>query len=197
MNLPNKITLFRVLMIPVVMVIGELKFLQETFMFNTNFLTTGNFILLILFLICAFSDFLDGFIARKQNIVTNFGKFADPLADKIVVLALYIILLEQANALKGWMVTLIFAREFIVTGFRVIAASKNINIAAGWLGKIKTNLQFASIALLLLFGMMSNNDTMGNVINIVVILVLYATILMTIISGTEYIIKNKQVLKDE
>lgn len=191
MNLPNKITLFRVLMIPVVMVIGELNILQQTFMFGTTFLTIGNFILLILFLICAFSDFLDGYIARKQNIVTNFGKFADPLADKIVVLALYIILLNQANQLKGWMVTLVFAREFIVTGFRVIAASKNINIAAGWLGKIKTNLQFVSIAILLVFGLMDNN-----IVNIIILVILYATILMTIISGTEYIIKNKQVLKD-
>ena len=192
MNLPNKITLFRVLMIPVVMVIGEISSLQQAFMFGTNFLTTGNFILLILFLICAFSDFLDGYIARKQNIVTNFGKFADPLADKIVVLALYMILVSQANALKGWMITIIFAREFIVTGFRVIAASKNINIAAGWLGKIKTNLQFASIALLLVIGLLDNP-----IANIIVLVVLYATILMTIISGTEYIIKNKQVLKDE
>ena len=192
MNLPNKITLFRVLMIPVVMVIGEIDALQETFMFGTNFLTTGNFILLILFLICAFSDFLDGYIARKQNIVTNFGKFADPLADKIVVLALYMILVSQANKLEGWMITLIFAREFIVTGFRVIAASKNINIAAGWLGKIKTNLQFASIALLLVFGLLDDPIT-----DIIVQVVLYATILMTIISGIEYIIKNRQVLKDE
>lgn len=192
MNLPNKITLFRVLMIPIVMIIGELSFLQEQFMFGTNFLTVGNFILLIVFLICAFSDFLDGYIARKQNIVTNFGKFADPLADKIVVLALYIILLEQANALAGWMVTLIFAREFIVTGFRVIAASQNINIAAGWLGKIKTNLQFFSIALLLLFGLMDNQ-----VSKIIILVVLYATILMTIVSGVEYIAKNKKVLLDE
>lgn len=192
MNLPNKITLFRVLMIPVVMVIGELYFLQEKFMFGTNFLTVGNFILLILFIICAFSDFLDGYIARKNNIVTNFGKFADPLADKILVLALFVILLEQNNALKGWMVTLIFAREFIVTGFRVIAASKSINIAAGWLGKIKTNLQFFSVIILLLFGFM-NND----IIQIIIQVMLYATILMTIISGTEYIIKNKTVLTSE
>lgn len=192
MNLPNKITLFRVLMIPVVMVVGELYFLQEKYMFGTDFLTVGNFILLILFIICAFSDFLDGYIARKNNIVTNFGKFADPLADKILVLALFIILLEQNNALKGWMVTLIFAREFIVTGFRVIAASKNINIAAGWLGKIKTNLQFFSVIILLLFGFM-NND----IIQIIIQVILYATILMTIISGTEYIIKNKQVLTNE
>ena len=177
MNLPNKITLFRVLMIPVVMVIGELYFLQEKFMFGTNFLTVGNFILLILFIICAFSDFLDGYIARKNNIVTNFGKFADPLADKILVLALFVILLEQNNALKGWMVTLIFAREFIVTGFRVIAASKSINIAAGWLGKIKTNLQFFSVIILLLFGFM-NND----IIQIIIQVMLYATILMTIIT---------------
>jgi CDP-diacylglycerol--glycerol-3-phosphate 3-phosphatidyltransferase len=179
-------------MIPVVIVIGELYFLQEKFMFGTNFLTVGNFILLILFIICAFSDFLDGYIARKNNIVTNFGKFADPLADKILVLALFVILLEQNNALKGWMVTLIFAREFIVTGFRVIAASKNINIAAGWLGKIKTNLQFFSVIILLLFGFM-NND----IIQIIIQVILYATILMTIISGTEYIIKNKKVLTNE
>ena len=192
MNLPNKITLFRVLMIPVVIIIGELYFLQEKFMFGTNFLTVGNFILLILFIICAFSDFLDGYIARKNNIVTNFGKFADPLADKILVLALFVILLEQNNALKGWMVTLIFAREFIVTGFRVIAASKNINIAAGWLGKIKTNLQFFSVIILLLFGFMNNS-----IIQILIQVVLYAVILMTIISGTEYIIKNKKVLTSE
>ena len=192
MNLPNKITLFRVLMIPVVMVVGELYFLQEKYMFGTDFLTVGNFILLILFIICAFSDFLDGYIARKNNIVTNFGKFADPLADKILVLALFVILLEQNNVLKGWMVTLIFAREFIVTGFRVIAASKNINIAAGWLGKIKTNLQFFSVIILLLFGFM-NND----IIQIIIQVILYATILMTIISGTEYIIKNKKVLTNE
>ena len=192
MNLPNKITLFRVLMIPVVMVVGELYFLQEKYMFGTDFLTVGNFILLILFIICAFSDFLDGYIARKNNIVTNFGKFADPLADKILVLALFIILLEQNNALKGWMVTLIFAREFIVTGFRVIAASKNINIAAGWLGKIKTNLQFFSVIILLLFGFMKND-----IIQIIIQVILYATILMTIISGTEYIIKNKKVLTNE
>ena len=192
MNLPNKITLFRVLMIPAVMVIGELYILQEKYMFGTNFLTVGNFILLVIFIICAISDFLDGYIARKQKIVTTFGKFADPLADKILVLALFVILLEQNNALKGWMVTLIFAREFIVTGFRVIAASKSINIAAGWLGKIKTNLQFFSVILLLLFGFM-NND----IIQIIIQVILYATILMTIISGTEYIIKNKTVLTSE
>lgn len=188
MNLPNKITLFRVLMIPVIMVIGELYILQEKYMFGTNFLTVGNFILLVIFIICAISDFLDGYIARKQKIVTTFGKFADPLADKLIVLALFVILIEQNNALRGWMVTLIFAREFIVTGFRVIAASKNINIAAGILGKIKTNLQFFSVIILLLFGTMDNN-----IIQIVIMVALYATILMTIISGTEYIIKNKKV----
>jgi phosphatidylglycerophosphate synthase len=86
----------------------------------------------------------------------------------------------------------IIAREFIVTGFRVIAASKNINIAAGWLGKIKTNLQFFSVIILLLFGFMNNS-----IIQILIQVVLYAVILMTIISGTEYIIKNKKVLTNE
>ena len=124
MNLPNKITLFRVFLIPIIMVIAEINALQQ----DTFFLgmTLGNFIMLIIFLIGTFSDFLDGYIARKQHIVTDFGKFADPLADKILVLALMVILLEQKTLLPGYAVTIILAREFIVTGFRILAASKNV-----------------------------------------------------------------------
>ena len=116
MNLPNKITLFRVFLIPIIMVIAEIDSLQTQFI---GTLTLGNFIMLIIFLIGTFSDFLDGYIARKQHIVTDFGKFADPLADKILVLALMIILLEQKTLLPGYAVTLILAREFIVTGFGI------------------------------------------------------------------------------
>ena len=170
MNLPNKITLFRVFLIPIIMIIAEIDGLQNEPFFLS--MTLGNFIMLIIFLIGTFSDFLDGYIARKQNIVTDFGKFADPLADKILVLALMVILLEQKTLLPGYAVTIILAREFIVTGFRILAASKNVVIAAGWLGKIKTNLQF-------------------------IMVVVYATVLMTIISGAEYIIKNIHVFKSE
>lgn len=188
MNLPNKITLFRILLIPVIIVIGEISALQQqSFIFEG--LTLGNFILLILFIICVLSDFLDGYLARKYNLITDFGKFADPLADKMVVLALMIILLEQGMALNAWMVTVILAREFIVTGFRVIAASKNIVIAAGWLGKIKTNLQFLMVIMLLITGLMQNN-----VIAIINLVIIYATVFMTILSGITYIVKNKQVI---
>lgn len=192
MNLPNKITLFRVFLIPIIMVIAEINALQQ----DTFFLgmTLGNFIMLIIFLIGTFSDFLDGYIARKQHIVTDFGKFADPLADKILVLALMVILLEQKTLLPGYAVTIILAREFIVTGFRILAASKNVVIAAGWLGKIKTNLQFFMVILILINGPVK--PTLG-VFEYIILVVVYATVLMTIISGAEYIIKNIHVFKSE
>ena len=192
MNLPNKITLFRVFLIPIIMVIAEINALQQ----DTFFLgmTLGNFIMLIIFLIGTFSDFLDGYIARKQHIVTDFGKFADPLADKILVLALMVILLEQKTLLPGYAVTIILAREFIVTGFRILAASKNVVIAAGWLGKIKTNLQFFMVILILING--PAKPTLG-VFEYIILVVVYATVLMTIISGAEYIIKNIHVFKSE
>ena len=150
--------------------------------------------MLIIFLIGTFSDFLDGYIARKQHIVTDFGKFADPLADKILVLALMVILLEQKTLLPGYAVTIILAREFIVTGFRILAASKNVVIAAGWLGKIKTNLQFFMVILILING--PAKPTLG-VFEYIILVVVYATVLMTIISGAEYIIKNIHVFKSE
>ena len=192
MNLPNKITLFRVFLIPIIMVIAEINALQQ----DTFFLgmTLGNFIMLIIFLIGTFSDFVDGYIARKQHIVTDFGKFADPLADKILVLALMVILLEQKTLLPGYAVTIILAREFIVTGFRILAASKNVVIAAGWLGKIKTNLQFFMVILILING--PAKPTLG-VFEYIILVVVYASELMTIISGAEYIIKNIHVFKSE
>lgn len=192
MNLPNKITLFRVFLIPIIMIIAEINVLQqEPFLLG---MTLGNFIMLIIFLIGTFSDFLDGYIARKQHIVTDFGKFADPLADKILVLALMVILLEQKTLLPGYAVTIILAREFIVTGFRILAASKNVVIAAGWLGKIKTNLQFIMVILILING--PAKVTLG-AFEYIILVVIYATVLMTIISGAEYIIKNIHVFKSE
>lgn len=192
MNLPNKITLFRVFLIPIIMIIAEINVLQqEPFLLG---MTLGNFIMLVIFLIGTFSDFLDGYIARKQHIVTDFGKFADPLADKILVLALMVILLEQKTLLPGYAVTIILAREFIVTGFRILAASKNVVIAAGWLGKIKTNLQFIMVILILING--PAKVTLG-AFEYIILVVIYATVLMTIISGAEYIIKNIHVFKSE
>ena len=190
MNLPNKITIFRVLLIPIIMIIAEIDALVKPAFLG---MTVQNVIILAIFLIGTFSDFLDGYIARKQNIVTNFGKFADPLADKILVLAVLIILLEQHSLLPGWVVTVILAREFIVTGFRILAASQNVVIAAGWTGKIKTNLQFLMVILLLIDG--TRGLTYGP-FEIIILVVIGLATLMTIISGTEYIVKNLHVFKD-
>lgn len=190
MNLPNKITIFRVLLIPIIMIIAEIDALVKPAFLG---MTVQNVIILAIFLIGTFSDFLDGYIARKQNIVTNFGKFADPLADKILVLAVMIILLEQHSLLPGWVVTVILAREFIVTGFRILAASQNVVIAAGWTGKIKTNLQFLMVILLLIDG--TRGLTYGT-FEIIILVVIGLATLMTIISGTEYIVKNLHVFKD-
>lgn len=191
MNLPNKITLFRVLLIPIIMIIAEIESLQQPFFWT---LTIGNFIMLIIFIIATLSDFVDGYIARKQNLVTNFGKFADPLADKVLVLALMMILLEQDTLLPGWAVTIILAREFIVTGFRIIAADKNVVIAAGWSGKIKTNLQFFMVILLLING--PYTGTLG-VFEWITLVVIALAVFMTVYSGTEYIVKNLSVFKDD
>lgn len=191
MNLPNKITLFRVLLIPVIMIIAEIESLQVPFFWT---LTLGNFIMLAIFIIASLSDFVDGYIARKRNLITNFGKFADPLADKILVLALMIILLEQNTLLPGWAVTIILAREFIVTGFRIIAADKNVVIAAGWSGKIKTNLQFFMVILLLINGPYIGTLGIFEVITLIVVLL---AVFMTIYSGVEYIVKNLDVFKDD
>lgn len=190
MNLPNKITIFRVLLIPIIMIIAEIDALVKPAFLG---MTVQNVIILAIFLIGTFSDFLDGYIARKQNIVTNFGKFADPLADKILVLAVMIILLEQNSLLPGWVVTVILAREFIVTGFRILAASQNVVIAAGWTGKIKTNLQFLMVILLLIDG---TKGVAYGPFEIIILIVIGLATLMTIISGTEYIVKNLHVFKD-
>ena len=190
MNTPNKITLFRIFLVPVIMIIAAIDKLDFILFYN---LTCKNLIILILFLIASFSDFLDGYIARKKNLITNFGKFADPLADKILVISVLIILLVQGTLLKSFVVSIIIIRELAVTGVRLLAAQKNKVIAAGWLGKIKTNLQFILIILLLING----RFTQIGVIEIIIIVEMYLTLLFTVLSGVFYIIKNREVFKEE
>ena len=128
MNLPNKLTIVRVMMIPLIIIVAMITSLQSTFLINPignlQGLTTGNLIILIIFIVASFTDFLDGYIARKYNLITTFGKFMDPLADKVLVLAAIVVLLEQGR-IPGWAVTLILAREFIVTGIRLVVISSN------------------------------------------------------------------------
>ena len=135
MNLANKLTLLRVILIPFFIVC----FYIPNLVFNTidlnNYQIPYAYIIgLVIFLVAAITDFIDGYIARKYNMITDFGKFMDPLADKLLVTAALLMLLEH-TLISGWVVFFILAREFIVTGFRMLAASKGIVIAAGWLGK--------------------------------------------------------------
>lgn len=187
MNLPNKITIFRILLIPIVIIIDLIPALKEIIFFE--YLTLANVIMLVIFLIGAFSDFLDGYLARKNNIVTSFGKFMDPLADKLLVFSLLILLLNQKNQLTGWVVIVMLAREFMVSGLRMLAAEKGNVIAAGMLGKIKTNIQFLLIVLLLLFGGMTNQ-----VVNIINSIVMYLAVIFTLWSGIDYMVKGKNIV---
>ncbi|MDY2986946.1 MAG: CDP-diacylglycerol--glycerol-3-phosphate 3-phosphatidyltransferase [Peptoniphilus sp.] len=172
MNIANKLTMLRIFMVPIFVLFMYLN------------IENSRIIAAIIFAVASFTDFLDGYIARKSNLVTNFGKFADPLADKILVSAALICLTELGD-IPAWGVIIIIAREFAVTGFRIIAASENITIAASPLGKVKTVSQLLSLIILL------TNITMIYKIGIVLF---YIAILFTIISGIDYFIKNKKVL---
>ncbi len=168
MNLANKITLLRIILIPLF-----LFFIYSNIEYNMIIST-------VIFVIASITDYLDGYVARSRNEVTNFGKFLDPLADKLMVTAAFISLVELGR-IEGWIIFIIIAREFAITGFRAVAASDGLVIAASIWGKIKTVTQIIAIILALL-----------NVpyYNVVVIIALIATIL----SGVDYIYKNKNVL---
>lgn len=188
MNLPNKLTLFRIILIPFLVVASYIKPLQEIIIFQSADLTLANLLVLIIFCLAAFTDFLDGYLARKNNLITTFGKFMDPLADKLLVLAALIILLESKE-IPGWVVIIILAREFLVTGIRLIAVSEQKVIAASKLGKLKTISQMVMIIVLLL------NNYPFSLINIPMnYIFIYLACFLTLISGIDYFIKNKNII---
>ena len=175
MNLPNKLTLTRVLLIPVFVACMET-------------IGTGHYVALIVFAIASFTDFLDGNIARKRGLVTTFGKFMDPLADKLLVLSAFV-LLSAHGQVPSWITIVILARELAITGFRTIAASKGVILAAGKSGKIKTVTQMMTILIFLANDLpfLGLSFSLGTCF-------MYLACAMTIYSGTEYIIKNIDVL---
>lgn len=198
MNLPNKLSVLRIILIPIIIILG----IVESIDFEGNVLknelfmnvTVGNMAILVIFIIASFTDFLDGHIARKYNLVTDFGKFIDPLADKLLVSSTMIYLIQIGrftffNFDWGFVVTIIIAREFAVTGLRLIAATSKDGkvMAAKILGKMKTVVQMIMIIVLLLNSI--------NVPIIGLILVILA-LLLTVISGIDYFVKSKDVLKD-
>ena len=191
MNLANKLTLLRVILIPFFIVCFYIPIVVViTISVNNYLIPYANLLGLVIFLLAAITDFIDGYIARKYNMITDFGKFMDPLADKLLVTAALLILLEN-GLIAGWVVFIILAREFIVTGFRTIAASKGVVIAAGWLGKIKTVVQFIMISTLLLL------NYPFELFNWPVDQIFVAlAVVLTVASGVEYIYKNLHIFDE-
>lgn len=177
MNLPNKITLFRIAMIPIFVVFLLVPGIPY-----------GRYIAAAIFIIAAFSDLLDGYIARKHNLITNFGKFMDPMADKLLVASALISFVEL-KLLPAWIVIIIIAREFIISGFRLIASDNGIVLAAGWWGKLKTNVQMVMSVMLII-----NLD--NYFINILEQVAIYLAVFLTIVSLVDYMVQNKNVLKE-
>ena len=140
----------------------------------------------IIFIFASLTDTLDGYLARSRNLVTNFGKFIDPLADKVLVSAALISLVDMGK-IRGWIVVIIIAREFTITGFRILAASDGITIAASPLGKFKTITQLLSIIFILFNNFIFGRIPMDRIM-------LYLSLIFTVLSGVDYIYKNKQVL---
>ncbi len=186
MNLPNKLTVFRVLLIPVFLIILLCPDSWGIDNYLKRYIAVGIFIL------ASCTDAVDGYIARKYNLITNFGKFMDPLADKLLVASAMIAMIglpDAAVPMPSWVVVIVIAREFIITGFRLVAAEKKIVIAAGFWGKIKTVTQMVMITVLLL-----NFD--GTFFIWAGYILLGLSVLFTVISAADYIIKNLGVFKD-
>ena len=172
MNLPNKLTMARILAVPVFIVL---------YMMGHNIIAT------IVFILASVTDMLDGQIARKRGLVTNFGKIMDPLADKILVYSAFICMV-QIGIVPGWMLVIILFREFIVSGLRTVAAADGTVIAAGKTGKLKTILQMIAVPLLLL-----NNWPFSYIGIPGDQIFLWAQLIMTIVSGVEYVYENRGV----
>ena len=174
MNLPNKLTLGRIFAIPVFIIVLMMGYRVAA---------------VAIFILAALTDMLDGKIARKYNLVTNFGKLMDPLADKLLTMSAFLCLIELGDV-PAWMVIVILGREFIITGMRQVAAAEGIVIAAVWSGKIKTVLQMVAIPLLLLqnwpCSVYFHDFPLDQIF-------LWAALVMTIVSGVEYVVKNREV----
>ena len=175
MNLPNKLTLFRVILIPFFVL----------FML-VDITAYDKWIALAIFIIASLTDLLDGKIARKYNLVTNFGKFMDPLADKLLVCSALICLVALTK-IPAWIVIIIIAREFIISGFRLIASDNGVVIAASYWGKFKTTFQMVMICL-----MIADIEA----ITLITTVVMWIALILTIVSLVDYLIKNKDVMKD-
>ena len=172
MNLPNKLTVLRVILIP--------------FFIYFLMYTPYKYVALAIFIVASLTDLLDGKIARKYNLVTNFGKFMDPLADKLLVCAALICFVEK-SLLPSWMVIIIISREFIISGFRLVAVEQGVVIAANYWGKVKTTCQMIMIILLVAQIPLPIFDILGQIF-------IWAALIMTVVSLVVYLYDNRKVL---
>ena len=221
MTTANKITLTRICMIPFFLYFASQPMLSGDFEHAIVNFPTNTVIALVLFCVASFTDFLDGYVARKYNQVTDFGKFVDPLADKLLVTSALVLFVEQ-NAMAGWMVCVIIARELIITSLRVVAANKGRVLAATWTGKVKTCVQIGGIIAIYLYyifigavgsgavdsmaaafadGSFSSTSTLMFVSGTAgyptfVYFVGWVVTLVTIYSGFDYLRKNWDIIKD-
>ena len=176
MNLPNRLTVLRVILVPVFVV-----FLL------CNITGYDKYIALAIFIIASVTDFLDGKIARSRGLVTNFGKFMDPLADKLLVCSAFICFIELSKV-PTWMVLIIIAREFVISGFRLVAADNGVVIAASMWGKYKTAFSMVTICFLTI-------DTANPIFYMITQILLWISLILTVVSLVDYIIKNKGVFE--
>lgn len=179
MNLPNKLTIFRVILIPFFVIFLLLDASNQTYRYIAD----------AIFIIASLTDMLDGKIARKYNLVTNFGKFMDPLADKLLVSAAMICLIATGQ-LAAWIVIIIISREFIISGFRLVASDNGIVIAASYWGKFKTVFQMLMIIVLIANINLPFFAVLGTILT-------YVALILTMVSLIDYIAKNKDVLKEQ
>ena len=178
MNLPNKLTVLRVILVPFFVL-----FLLAPLPLPAN---VGRYIALVIFIVASLTDLLDGKIARKYGLVTDFGKFMDPLADKLLVCAALICMIDMGE-IPSWIVIVIISRDFIISGFRLVAAGNGTVIAAGWMGKVKTTCQMIMLIYLLIGFPGMAAWLIGQVL-------IYASLILTVASLIDYLVKNKEVI---
>lgn len=198
MTLPNKLTIGRICAIPAIIIVACIPYLNDHYAFAG--VSYANLINVILFALASATDFLDGYLARKHNLVTTFGKFADPLADKCLVLTSLLILMGGSGSYNGvqfgvtyvklapmWAVAIILLRELIVSGVRLVAAERGEVIAAGWSGKVKTFVTMIAIIFIFLAGI-------HRVVGIIALVLMYASVILTVYSGIEYVYNSRKLI---
>ena len=189
MNIPNRITLSRIFLIPIFILLLSFPLDWGSWSIGTTTLPIVHFVAATIFIVASGTDWLDGYYARKYDLITNLGKFLDPMADKLLVTAAYVLLIELGLA-PAWVVILILSREFAITGLRLVAAGEGIVLAASSMGKLKTTFQLLSIIFLLLhnFPFSYLGWPIGEIM-------LYLALILTIVSGIDYFIKNWHIMK--